>query len=217
MKEYDLIVFDWDGTLVDSAAHIVHSIQSAAGDIGLEIPSDERSRHIIGLGLLDAMEYLFPALPRARYGDLTERYRVHYLAGEERVTLFAGVEAGIGLLKRQGRMLAVATGKSRVGLTRAFGSTGLGPYFDASRCADEGFSKPHPDMLEYLLDYLGVAPDRALMVGDTTHDVEMAHGARMDVAAVTFGAHDAGKLARSRPTYTYDEPARLWQWLTRSE
>ena len=120
------VAFDWDGTLVDSAAHIVHSIQSAAGDIGLEIPSDERSRHIIGLGLLDAMEYLFPALPRARYGDLTERYRVHYLAGEERVTLFAGVEAGIGLLKRQGRMLAVATGKSRVGLTRAFGSTGLG-------------------------------------------------------------------------------------------
>jgi len=213
MKTYELVVFDWDGTLYDSAAHIVDSLQAAARDIGLEPPSDEHSRHIIGLGLRDAMEYLFPELESARYRELTDRYRVHYLAGEQKVTLFRGVPEGLAALKSRGRLLAVATGKSRVGLDRALETTGLGPHFDASRCADEGFSKPHPGMLEYLLDHLGVSPDQALMVGDTIHDVEMAHGARMDSLAVTFGAHDPGKLARSRPSHTVHSPQELWAWL----
>jgi phosphoglycolate phosphatase len=213
MKAYELVVFDWDGTLSDSAAHIVDSLQAASRDIGLEPPSDERSRHIIGLGLRDAMEYLFPALEPARYRELTDRYRVHYLAGEQKVTLFHGVPEGLSALRARGRLLAVATGKSRVGLDRALTSTGLAPHFDASRCADEGFSKPHPGMLEFLLDHLGVTADQALMVGDTIHDVEMAHGARMDSLAVTFGAHDPGKLARSRPTHTVHSPQEMWTWL----
>ena len=214
MKDYELVVFDWDGTLSDSAAHIVDSLQAASRDIGLEPPSDERSRHIIGLGLRDAMEYLFPEVEPARYGQLTDRYRFHYLAGEQKVTLFRGVSEGLATLKSRGRLLAVATGKSRVGLDRALQSTGLAPHFDASRCGDEGFSKPHPGMLEYLLDHLGVSPEQALMVGDTIHDVEMAHGARMDSLAVTFGAHDPNKLARSRPTHTVHSPQELWTWLT---
>ena len=213
MRAYELVIFDWDGTLYDSAAHIVDSLQAASRDIGLEPPSEERSRHIIGLGLRDAMEYLFPALESVRYRELTERYRVHYLAGEQKVTLFAGVPEGLAALKSRGRLLAVATGKSRVGLDRALVTTGLGPHVDASRCADEGFSKPHPGMLEYLLDHLGVSPDQALMVGDTIHDVEMAHGARMDSLAVTFGAHDPAKLGRSRPTHTVHSPKELWAWL----
>ena len=213
MGRYELVVFDWDGTLVDSAAHIAHSLQAAALDIGLVPPADHDARHIIGLGLVDAMEYLFPDMPASRYREITDRYRVHYLGGEETIRLFEGVEGGLTGLHGRGHFLAVATGKSRVGLDRALDSTGLGPLFHATRCADEGFSKPHPGMLEYLLEELGFEPDRALMVGDTTHDVEMAHGARMDSLAVTFGAHDETKLERARPTYTARTPGELWQWL----
>ncbi len=212
-REYDLYVFDWDGTLSDSAAHIVTSIQASARDLGLPVPSDYDSRHIIGLGLQDALGMLFPDLSPDRYRDVAERYKVHYLAGETQLSLFEGVAPGLRTAQAAGRLLAVATGKSRRGLDRALETTGLREFFAASRCADEGFAKPHPDMLEYLLDHLGVAADRALMIGDTTHDVEMAHGARMDSVAVTYGAHDPGKLARSRPTYTVHSPRELWQWL----
>jgi phosphoglycolate phosphatase len=212
-REYDLYVFDWDGTLSDSAAHIVTSIQASAQDLGLPVPSDYDSRHIIGLGLQDALSTLFPDLSPDRYRDVAERYKVHYLAGETHLSLFEGVEPGLRAAQAAGRLLAVATGKSRRGLDRALETTGLREFFAASRCADEGFAKPHPDMLEYLLDHLGVTPDRALMIGDTTHDVEMAHGARMDSVAVTYGAHDPAKLARSRPTHTVHSPRELWQWL----
>jgi phosphoglycolate phosphatase len=215
-KSYDLFVFDWDGTLSDSAAHIVTSLQASARDLDLPVPSELASRHIIGLGLEDALMYLFPGLPRERYRDVAERYKVHYLAGETHLSLFEGVEDGLRTAQAAGRLLAVATGKSRRGLDRALDTTGLKPFFDASRCADEGFAKPHPDMLEYLLDHLGVSAERALMIGDTIHDVEMAHGARMDVIAVTYGAHDPEKLDRARPTYTVRSPRELWQWLNPS-
>lgn len=213
MKRYALIVFDWDGTLIDSTSHIAASVQAASRDLGLPEPSDEDARHIIGLGLVDAMAYLFPGLATAQIGRLAERYRHHYLAGETRLSLFEGVESGIQRLHGRGHFLAVATGKSRKGLDRAFETTGLGPWFHGSRCADEGFAKPNPDMLEHLLDTLGVERQHALMIGDTTHDVEMAHGARMVSVAVTYGAHEASKLAGARPTHVVHSPAALWSWL----
>lgn len=215
MKRYELVVFDWDGTLVDSAAHIVHSIQEASRDLALPVPTDTEARHIIGLGLADAMEYLFPGLEPARYVDVANRYRVHYLSGEERVTLFGGVRDGVAALRARGALLAVATGKSRKGLERALDTTGLRGHFDSSRCADEGFSKPHPGMLEFLLSELDIAPSRAVMVGDTTHDVEMAHAAGVASVAVTYGAHDPAKLARAEPSFTIESPEALWDWFSR--
>lgn len=216
MNRYTLVVFDWDGTLVDSAAHIVDSIQAAARDVGLPVPSEQDARHIIGLGLIDAMEYLFPGAPADRYPRVADRYRHHYVAGEGVVKLFEGVEEGLARLETKGHLLAVATGKSRRGLDRALSDTGLARYFHATRCGDEGFPKPNPDMLEFLFDELAVERSAAVMVGDTTHDLEMARAARIDSIAVSYGAHDPGVLRAARPTAFVDTPTELWQWLDRN-
>jgi phosphoglycolate phosphatase len=196
---YELVVFDWDGTLVDSAAHIVDSIQRAARDVNVPAPSEADARHIIGLGLTDAMEYLFPQLTADMYPRVAEQYRQHYLLGEHVVKLFEGVEEGIARLHRSGHLLAVATGKSRRGLDRALEETGLGRFFHATRCGDEGFPKPHPDMLDFLVDGLAVERSAAVMVGDTTHDLEMARAASVDAVAVAYGAHDPQTLRAARP------------------
>jgi len=216
MQRYSLVVFDWDGTLVDSAAHIVASIRAAARAMDLPVPSDGDARHIIGLGLIDAMEYLFPGLDANQYPVVAEHYRIHYMAGEAVVKLFEGVEDGLARLKDKGHLVAVATGKSRRGLDRALRDTGLARYFDATRCGDEGFPKPHPDMLEFLFDELGVERSAAVMVGDTTHDLEMARAARIDSVAVSYGAHDPSALRAARPTAFVDTPSELWQWLDRN-
>jgi phosphoglycolate phosphatase len=196
---FELLVFDWDGTVVDSAAHIVASIQSACADLGMALPAEERARYIIGLGLQDAMQYLLPELPVADYPRLAERYRHHYLAGDDRVAPFGGVREGIARLHAAGFLLGVATGKSRRGLDRALRDTGLQSFFHASRCADEGFAKPHPDMLLFLMDLLNVTPERTLMIGDTTHDLEMARNAGVPAVAVSYGAHAQAQLAGLGP------------------
>jgi phosphoglycolate phosphatase len=213
LPRYSLVVFDWDGTLVDSAAHIVYSIQASARDLTLPVPSDRQARHIIGLGLHDALETLFPGLPARQYPEVAERYRYHYVSGEAVVCLFDGVREALTELKGRGHLLAVATGKSRRGLDRALASTGLGSLIHGSRCADEGFPKPHPDMLLRLLDAFGVAPEDAVMVGDTTHDLEMARAAGVDAVAVTYGAHEPEDLARAGPAACLDSPQALWKWL----
>jgi phosphoglycolate phosphatase len=213
MKRYELLVFDWDGTLVDSAAHIVHSIREAALDLQLPVPSDAQARHIIGLGLGDAMAQLFPDLPADGWARVADRYRHHYLSGESAVALFPGVGEALPTLSRRGHLLAVATGKSRRGLDRALGMAGLEPVFHATRCADEGFPKPHPDMLLHLLDLFGVAPEGALMIGDTTHDLEMAAAAGVSSLAVTYGAHPAGALRSAGALAALDTPADLFEWL----
>lgn len=215
-QRYQLVVFDWDGTLVDSAAHIVDSIQAAARDLSLPVPADEDARHIIGLGLIDAMEYLFPSVAPDQYGRVADRYRHHYVAGEAVVKLFEGVETGLARLRDKGHRLAVATGKSRRGLDHALAETGLGSYFDATRCGDEGFPKPHPDMLEYLFGELDVEPAVAVMVGDTTHDLEMARAARADSVAVAYGAHAPATLRAAKPSAYVATPAELWEWLDRN-
>ncbi|RTL47733.1 MAG: HAD family hydrolase [Rhodocyclaceae bacterium] len=215
-RRHELIVFDWDGTLMDSAAAIAGSVQAAARDLGLEPPSDERARHIIGLGLEDALRHALPNLPSERYGELSIRYRHHYLAQDQALTLFNGVEAMLEALLAAGHILAVATGKSRLGLDRALAVSGLGPRFHASRCADECFSKPHPQMLEELMDEFGIAPEATLMIGDTSHDVQMAHNARVEAVAVSYGAHPRAGLEALAPLHCVDSVEELATWLKRN-
>ena len=198
-RRFELLVFDWDGTLVDSPQHIVDSLLAACADIGIPVPPAERARYIIGLGLKDALEYLLPDLPSSDYPRLADRYRYHFLAGDAKVVPFAGVREGIATLNASGFLLGVATGKSRRGLDRSLQDTGLAALFHVSRCADEGFPKPHPEMLQVLMEQLNVPPERTLMIGDTTHDLGMARNAGVPALAVSYGAHAAGELARLEP------------------
>ncbi|MDO9243785.1 MAG: HAD-IA family hydrolase [Rhodocyclaceae bacterium] len=213
MKRYELIVFDWDGTLMDSAGAIAQSVQAAACDLGLEPPSDERARHIIGLGLGDALRYALPDLEQARYEDLTARYRHHYLSRDHELLLFSGVDALMQELARSGRWLGVATGKSRLGLDRALRHSGLGGHFHATRCADECHSKPHPQMLDELMAEFAVSPATTLMIGDTTHDLLMAQNAGVDAVAVSYGAHPRAMLEAAAPLYCAASVEDLTAWL----
>lgn len=212
-RRFELLVFDWDGTLLDSAAAIVEAITAACRDIGLPPPPAERARHVIGMGLHDALRHALPELPESRYPQLVERYRHHYLARDHELQLFAGAAELIAELSAAGFLLAVATGKSRLGLERALRHSGLGPFFHASRCADECFSKPHPQMLDELLDELAVAGERALMIGDTTHDLQMARNAGVAALAVAYGAHPVAALDAMQPLACVQELAELAAWL----
>jgi len=214
-KRFELIVFDWDGTLMDSTATIAGCIQAVARDLGLPEPSDERATHIIGLGLIDALRYALPDLPASRYGEAGERYRYHFLTKDKDLRLFPGAEAMLDELAAAGFQLAVATGKSRKGLQRAFEVSGLGERFQASRCADECHSKPHPQMLEELIDEFGVSPATTLMIGDTTHDLQMARNAAVAGVGVAYGAHPRAALESESPLYCADDLAQLAAWLRR--
>lgn len=212
-RQFELLVFDWDGTLMDSAATIVESIQSASSDVGLPVPSDPDARHIIGLGLDDALCYLFPGISRKNYGALVERYRFHFLARDSEIPLFSGAAEAIRELRQASFLLAVATGKSRTGLNRALKNTGLRSCFHATRCADEGFSKPHPGMLHALMDELGTAPERTLMIGDTTHDLQMAANAGIAAIGAAYGAHPRNALLEFSPLACLESFSELRRWL----
>ena len=212
-RRFDLIVFDWDGTLMDSTGAIVASIKAAAADLGIEPPSDERARHIIGLGLIDALRHALPDLPQERYQDVALRYRHHYLSMDQQLLLFEGAEAMIDELTAAGHMLAVATGKTRAGLDRAFEVSGLGARFHASRCADECRSKPNPQMLEELMIEFGVTPEATLMIGDTTHDLLMAKNAGVAALGVAYGAHPRATLEAESPLFCAADVAELAGWL----
>ena len=212
-KRFDLLVFDWDGTLMDSAAVIVDSIQAASRDIGVDAPSDDEARHIIGLGLNEAVAALFPAMDTADYARLADRYRHHFMAQDAQIPLFAGAEEAIRELHAEGFLLAVATGKGRRGLDRVLDHTGLRPWFHATRCADESFSKPHPQMLLELMDVLGATPDRTLMIGDTSHDLQMAANAGVPSLGACYGAHPREGLLGYAPLACAETFADLRQWL----
>ena len=214
--KYQLIVFDWDGTLLDSAGAIVQAIQAACRDLALPVPDDARARHVIGLGLADALRHAVPELPPERYQAMVDRYRHHYLSGDHTLTLFAGVPEMLARLKAAGHMLAVATGKSRLGLERALDHSGLRPMFLGSRCADECHSKPHPQMLEELLAEFGVGADQSVMIGDTSHDLLMATNAGVDGLAVTYGAHPHDHLLEHRPVACLHSVAELDRWLLKN-
>lgn len=213
-KQFDLLVFDWDGTLMDSAAAITHALRAACEDLQLEVPSEQRARYVIGLGLNDALSYLLPALPRTGYPALLERYRHHFQQRERDTILFAGAAQTLNALREAGFLLAVATGKSRRGLDRALTETGLQQMFHATRCADESFSKPHPGMLLWLLDELAVGAARTLMIGDTSHDMEMATAASVPRLGVAYGAHPRENLLRHEPLACLDTFEELTTWLT---
>lgn len=211
--KYELVVFDWDGTLLDSAGAIVRAIQAACRDLNLPVPDDSRARHVIGLGLTDAMRHAVPDLPAGRYQEMVDRYRHHYLSGDHQLTLFDGVPEMLDRLKRNGHILAVATGKSRAGLERALDHSGLRPMFMASRCADECHSKPHPQMLDELMAEFGMVNAATLMIGDTSHDLLMASNAGVDGLAVTYGAHPHDHLLEHKPVACLHNIGELDQWL----
>jgi phosphoglycolate phosphatase len=212
-KRYDLIVFDWDGTVMDSTAVIVGSIQAACRDLGLDIPEDETARHVIGLGLDQALRYAVPDLPDALRPDLVARYRHHFLVQDVSIPLFAGAKETIAELHAAGYWLGVATGKSNAGLSRAMASSSMTSYFHATRTADQTFSKPDPAMLFELMDELGVSAERTLMVGDTTHDLQMAQSAKVDAVAVGHGAHPSEQLQELNPLALVGNFAELRMWL----
>jgi phosphoglycolate phosphatase len=211
--QFDLIVFDWDGTLMDSTATIVQCIQAAARDLGLPVPDKRAASHVIGLGLADAMAAAMPDIDPKYYPRVVERYRHHYLGQDHDLTLFDGVREMLRDLSQQGYFLAVATGKSRVGLNRALNATGLLSVFDATRCADETFSKPHPAMLQELTRELGQDMARTLMIGDTTHDLLMAINAGAAGVAVEYGAHPVRELSALNPLYSAASIPALHAWL----
>lgn len=212
---YELIAFDWDGTLFDSTACIVKSIQAAAREMGLAEPPVERARHVIGLGLEPALQIAVPELPREHYRELANAYRRHYFATVHEVTLFEGVPELLQQLRARGHRLAVATGKSRRGLDEALDQVGLRALFDATRTAEETASKPHPQMLHELMDELGSAPAATLMVGDTTHDLELAANAGTAALGVSFGAHPAEQLQALQPLAVLHDLPALSDWLQR--
>ena len=212
-KNFDLIVFDWDGTLMDSTATIVACIQAAAKDLGLPVPGDKQAAYVIGLALPDAMQAVIPGLEPKHYPHMVERYRYHYLLKDKGLTLFDGVRDMLSDLAQLGYFLAVATGKSRVGLNRALDAANLLSVFDATRCADETFSKPHPAMLQELTRELGQDMRRTLMIGDTTHDLQMAVNAGASGVGVHYGAHSGLELEALNPLFIASSVPELHTWL----
>jgi phosphoglycolate phosphatase len=213
-RRYSLVVFDWDGTLMDSTVGITIAIQEAARDLGLPVPDRERASHVIGLGLHDALRAAVPDLPQQKYAEFVEAYRRHFLVRQDEMELFPGVREMLEELVARGHRLAVATGKSRRGLDHQFGLTGLGELFVASRCADESKPKPHPAMLLELMDELAMARRELLMIGDTSHDLGMAQSAGVDAVAVGYGAHPIESLSAWNPRASVRSIAELRQWLT---
>jgi phosphoglycolate phosphatase len=213
-KRYPLIVFDWDGTLMDSTAGITLSIQEAARDMGLPVPEREAASHVIGLGLQDSLRAAVPSLPVEKYMDFVELYRKHFFAQQETMALFPGVPELLDQLRTDGHRLAVATGKSRRGLDHALQVTGIGGHFASSRCADETNPKPHPAMLLELMNELALRAGDLLMIGDTSHDLGMAKSAGVDAVAVTYGAHPAEALRSLAPRACVASVGELRQWLT---
>jgi phosphoglycolate phosphatase len=211
---FDLVVFDWDGTLFDSTAVIVQSIQAAARDLDLPPPDDQRAAFVIGLGLRAAMEHAVPGLAPDRYPQMAQRYRHHYFARQHDLTLFPGVLDMLHGLRRRHHWLAVATGKSRPGLDEALATVELRGMFDATRTADETASKPDPRMLRELMGEFGAQPDRTLMVGDTTHDLALAANAGAPSVAVSYGAHAKEDFERHAPLFVACSVAELSDWLT---
>lgn len=212
-RNYDLIVFDWDGTLYDSTALIVGCIQAACADLGLAVPSRTDAAYVIGLGLHDALAHVAPGLPPERVPELGLRYRHHYFRRQHELSLFQGTIDLLHALKARNHWLAVATGKSRQGLNEALAHVELKGMFDGTRTADETASKPHPRMLLELISEFGVDPERTLMVGDTTHDLQLARNAGTHALAVSYGAHEPASFHQYNPRFVAHSMIELHDWL----
>ena len=214
-RQFELVVFDWDGTLFDSTALIARCIQAACADLGVPVPSDAQASYVIGMGLTEALQHAAPELPRDRYRELGERYRHHYAARQHEIVFFDGTLAMLEDLKARGHALAVATGKSRLGLDDALDTSELRGLFDATRTADETASKPDPRMLVELMDHFRIAPERTVMVGDTTHDLQLARNAGTASIGVSYGAHEHESFAGFGARHVAHSVADLHDWLVR--
>ena len=211
-RRYDLIVWDWDGTIMDSTPTIVHCIQQSCRDLGFKVPDDALASSVIGLGIHDSLRRAVPWVDPAHFQKLTDRFRFHYLAKDHELDLFVGIRELLEDLRSDNYLLGVATGKSRVGLDRSLKHHQIGHLFHETRTADESFSKPHPGMLLELSDVTQVPTRRILMVGDTTHDLDMAANAGVDAIAVTYGAHPPDTLKTSKSLAHLDDVPQLSQW-----
>jgi phosphoglycolate phosphatase len=212
-RQFDLVVFDWDGTLIDSAAAIVACMQASCQDLGLPVPDYDTASHVIGLGLHDALRLVAPDLAVADYPRMAERYRFHFLARDAALPLFPGTREMLAELAAAGHTLAIATGKSHAGLARALETADLRRMFAATRCADQCTPKPAPDMLLELMDLLDTSPERTVMIGDTTHDLQMAANAGVAAVGVHYGAHPEAHLAALNPLALLPSTAALAAWL----
>lgn len=212
-RQFDLIAFDWDGTLFDSTAIIVRCIQEAVRDVGGTVPSQEAAAYVIGMNLMQALAHAAPDVPQDLYPKLGERYRFHYMQHQDDLSLFEGVLPLLDALRQQGHLLTVATGKSRRGLDEALHSVELQGRFDGSRTADETAGKPHPLMLQELMAEFGVRPERTLMIGDTTHDLQMALNAGCASVGVSYGAHEPSAFHALQPRAVVHSVAELHEWL----
>lgn len=215
-RQFDLIAFDWDGTLFDSTASITRSIQAAVVDVGGSKPSDQDASYVIGMGLLQALAHAAPDVPVEKYPLLGERYKHHYSLHANDISLFGGVLGMLNALKTQGHLLTVATGKSRRGLDDALQAVELKGLFHGSRTADQTAGKPHPQMLHELMQEFNVPPERTLMVGDTTHDLLMAQNARCASVGVSYGAHEPEAFDEFKPLYIAHSVAQLQDWLLKN-
>ncbi|MFT3664792.1 HAD-IA family hydrolase [Piscinibacter sp.] len=214
-RQFDLIAFDWDGTLFDSTALITRCIQSACADVGVPVPSERDASYVIGMGLVEALTHAAPDLPRERYKELAERYRHHYFARQHEIVMFEGTLAMLHDLKARHHWLGVATGKSRRGLDEALRTVELHGVFDATRTADETASKPNPRMLLELMREFGVAPERTLMIGDTTHDLQLAANAGAAAVGVSYGAHAHEAFEDFDTRFVAHSTRELHDWLLR--
>jgi len=212
-RRFDLIAFDWDGTLFDSTKIIVRCIQNAVADVGGAVPTDEAAAYVIGMGLMDALAHAAPDVPKDRYPALGASYRKHYLQHQEDLSLFDGVLPMLAELRARHHWLAVATGKSRRGLDDVLRMVELAGVFDGSRTADETAGKPDPRMLHELMREFGTEPERTLMVGDTTHDLQMALNAGCASVAVSYGAHATDGFEALQPRAVVHSVRELHDWL----
>ncbi len=214
-RAYDLLIFDWDGTLMDSTSTIAACIQAACVAVGEPEPPLELAKHVIGLGLQDALELCAPGCPPEKYSDLSMHYKLNFVRQDMHLRLFNGVLEMLNDFSAQGYTLAVATGKSRVGLDRVLVQSNLTEFFASTRTADQTESKPSPLMVHEILEELAIPAHRALVIGDTTHDILMANNAGVAGFAVTQGAHDSTKLAHSNPIAIAQSILELAPWLER--
>ena len=212
-RQFDLIAFDWDGTLFDSTANITRCIQRAVVDVGGKEPTREAASYVIGMALMQALAHAAPDVPVEKYPQLGERYRHHYMAHQNDLILFEGVLEMLAALKERHHWLTVATGKSRKGLNEALHAVELKGAFDGSRTADETAGKPSPLMLQELMREFGVDPARTLMIGDTTHDLQMALNAGCASVGVSYGAHEPAAFHDLKPLYVGHSVPALHEWL----
>jgi phosphoglycolate phosphatase len=215
-KQFDLIVWDWDGTLADSTGMIARALVQAAEQVGLPTLALADARHVIGLGLRESIQTLFGHLSDEQSQALAKQYTLNYYAAEQAIPLYEGASTLIAELAKRGYKQAVATGMGRRGLNLALEHTALAKYFQATRTVDECFSKPHPQMLDELMDFLVTTPERTLMIGDSSYDLQMAQNAGVESVAVTFGAHTSQQLLQLNPKAIFNTFGELSDWLLRN-